>query len=526
MQALLVGQPAPRPTPQAHNLRWGPSQPQSQTSSQASSQEHLAVSSDGVTAPGPSACPREPEHVQQSTCLPAPPTSLAEAVPSAGVGAALEALHASLAEQQRQQDLQAGALREGLMELHEQRVALARLAEQRSGAGGAPTEPLAAACREELTSRLEAESEARRASVAELHARLERELAEVTRTASRHHEELVAALDAERAMRSHEAAELRVALVVADGDRTAGSAQVASPTAAAVANSGTGPSLVPAAPELSFCSWLEQAANGERVVCTSEASELRGMLEALAERSCKLATHTPATLPMETLLATVMERVERRLGQHLDATRELAAAAAAQAVALACRGAGETGSPGASSSSGGTGASASPLEAAALTLEVRRLTATLDAAPWAAVSEALREELAQTKRLTEVLGARQEALREEVASCVQLSHETAAMLLGADALGEAATASGADAGAGAGPSAAGRPVAGTCSAAAIGEGCDLPAEVQSDGPIAGGATPPPTTRPAAPAVATPGEEAAEDGSPLRRAVGSLFGRAV
>lgn len=46
------------------------------------------------------------------------------------VAAALEVLRAGLAEQHRQQEVQANALREGLMEIHDQRAALTRLAER------------------------------------------------------------------------------------------------------------------------------------------------------------------------------------------------------------------------------------------------------------------------------------------------------------------------------------------------------------------------------------------------------------
>merc|ERR1719458_1378555 len=46
------------------------------------------------------------------------------------VAAAIEVLQAGFAEQQRQQEVQAAALREGLMEIHSQRAALTRLLEQ------------------------------------------------------------------------------------------------------------------------------------------------------------------------------------------------------------------------------------------------------------------------------------------------------------------------------------------------------------------------------------------------------------
>mmetsp|Transcript_56356 Transcript_56356/g.175199 ORF Transcript_56356/g.175199 Transcript_56356/m.175199 type:complete len:787 (+) Transcript_56356:25-2385(+) len=379
----------------------------------------------------------------------------------AGLCQALQVLRATLAEQQRQQDLQASALREGLMAIHEQRTALARLMEERGGcegaAGGGAEDALRADQAElgletgqDLVSCLKALSESRSASVIELQAKHANEVAEVLSAAKQQHEELMAAIAAERTARAHETAELRSLLLSA----AAGPAE----EIAALARRGE-----------QSCAEVAQAVDDERAVRAREVTELRGMLEAQQQR----ARQQEASGRLESVMEEVMQRVQaaedelsqevRRLSlalaaapwvEALEATRSeffgevqhlsaaLAAAPWAGAVEAArseilqevrCASAALAAAP---------RADAAEPAGAELQEEVQRLSAAFAAAPWLEAVEAarsdvlakalapdlraedpealraemaeLREGLASTQRLVQEIGCRQQTLREEL----------------------------------------------------------------------------------------------------------------
>jgi hypothetical protein len=115
-------------------------------------------------------------------------------------------------------------------------------------------------------------------------------------------------------------------------------------------------------------------------------------------------------LRLDTILGTVMEQVEQRLGRELASTRDVVA----EAVEARVQHAGELAED----------------RAVWLAAEVRRLSAVVDAAPWTRSQEALnqdvdalQEEVKTVLSHSENVKSQQETLQQEVASCVHSSRE-------------------------------------------------------------------------------------------------------
>jgi len=205
-------------------------------------------------------------------------------------GPYLEALRSEVADLHKQQDLQAGALRDGLMEIHQQRTELeACQASLSQGvvAAAANEDAERGLAMEELAAHIGAESEERRTSVAELHARLEREITEVLRKAGRRHEDLCTALEAEHEERT----------VAIEDERQARNLQLtelASALAAGGVNfgreaesparfsQGGGLGSDTLAVHMNLVSKLSEALEAERLARASEGAELRAMLAQLS----------------------------------------------------------------------------------------------------------------------------------------------------------------------------------------------------------------------------------------------------
>lgn len=152
---------------------------------------------------------RRDQHEQAAKCR-----ALSQTIHGGGSGcgnegvlsmaAKLEELQKSVADLQRQQDLQAAALRDGLMEIHQLRADWGEIKSYVHGANGrGHKEDLDA-----LFDRISAESEERRTCIAELNVKLEQEITEVLRKEGRRHEELRNAIEAEREMRNKTISEL------------------------------------------------------------------------------------------------------------------------------------------------------------------------------------------------------------------------------------------------------------------------------------------------------------------------------
>jgi hypothetical protein len=115
-------------------------------------------------------------------------------------------------------------------------------------------------------------------------------------------------------------------------------------------------------------------------------------------------------LHLDTILGTVMERVEQRLDRELASTQDVVS----EAVEAHVQHTGELGED----------------HAVWLTAEVRRLSAVVDAAPWTRSQEALKQDLdvlqegVQTVlRHSENVNREQETLKQELASCIHSSRE-------------------------------------------------------------------------------------------------------
>lgn len=129
----------------------------------------------------------------------------------------LESQQAKLAEIVRQLLIQAGALKEGLEDIHLQREALSGLIEKQGKCKGCANHcPVDASksCHEQAgntsVSRLESDSKTLRADVNDLRLKLTNDLGEVLRFAEQQREELLMVIEAERAERAQEIAELRM----------------------------------------------------------------------------------------------------------------------------------------------------------------------------------------------------------------------------------------------------------------------------------------------------------------------------
>lgn len=205
-------------------------------------------------------------------------TAVSEQVQASGFASALEALRSDLAELRHQQDLQAGALRDGLMEIHQHRAELVELQNLRREDAAAGVQ-LPKADGDEagrgvdgLAEALAAESEERRTCIAELHARLEREVTEVLRKTGRQRDELCAALDRERVARGKQVEELLASLP--------GSTAAPSSTGMCAAD-GDGSAAAAAMP-LGLAVKLAEALEAEREARATEGAELRASLARLA----------------------------------------------------------------------------------------------------------------------------------------------------------------------------------------------------------------------------------------------------
>jgi len=112
-------------------------------------------------------------------------------------------------------------------------------------------------------------------------------------------------------------------------------------------------------------------------------------------------------LHLDTILGTVMERVEQRLDRELASTRDVVA----EAVEAHVQHAGELAED----------------RAVWLAAEVRRLSAVVDAAPWTSQEaqdlDALQQEVKAVLRHSENVKSQQETLKQEVASCIHSSRE-------------------------------------------------------------------------------------------------------
>eukprot|EP00443_Scrippsiella_acuminata_P002713 CAMPEP_0115247126 /NCGR_PEP_ID=MMETSP0270-20121206/41385_1 /TAXON_ID=71861 /ORGANISM="Scrippsiella trochoidea, Strain CCMP3099" /LENGTH=518 /DNA_ID=CAMNT_0002662369 /DNA_START=60 /DNA_END=1613 /DNA_ORIENTATION=+ len=205
-------------------------------------------------------------------------TAIAEQLQASGFGIALEALRADLKDLRKQQDLQAGALRDGLMEIHQQRAELLEIKSLSRGEGrGSPASagmqmPMIAArdgdgCADSLAERMDE----LRTCIAELHARLEREMTEVLRKAGRQREEFCIALDEERAARGKQVQDLIA--TVSLGTTTPSS------SGKCTVEGGGSPGM-----QLGFAAKLERALEAERRTRAKESTELRAMLARLASK--------------------------------------------------------------------------------------------------------------------------------------------------------------------------------------------------------------------------------------------------
>lgn len=218
--------------------------------------------------------------------------AVAEQLPR-GIEAAMEALRTRCDELQQQQELQAGALRDGLMEIHQQRAELAdikslgKAAWGREGEGSAQrvASPRAAQASQgepkdsvdDAAFRLASESEELRTTVAELHARFEREVTEVLRKTGRQREELLVTLDTERSMREQQFAELRAALVLHKCDDLG-----AAGPAHGFECLSSGGSTMDESVTLGLAAKFAEAIEAERQARASEGAEVRLCLAKLA----------------------------------------------------------------------------------------------------------------------------------------------------------------------------------------------------------------------------------------------------
>jgi len=127
--------------------------------------------------------------------------------------------------------------------------------------------------------------------------------------------------------------------------------------------------------------------------------------------SARLATPRDSVqLHLDTILGTVMERVEQRLDRELASLRDVVA----EAVEAHFQHAGELAED----------------RAVWLAAEVRRLSAFVDAAPWTTSQEALnqeleilQEEIKTALRQSEKVKSHQDTLQQEVAACIHSSQE-------------------------------------------------------------------------------------------------------
>lgn len=254
-----------------------------------------------------------------------------------GFAAALDAVKGSVAELQRQQDLQANALRDGLMEIHQQR---AELVQYRGSPDNGLLHELARSA-DVLSQRLAAESEERRTSTAELNAHLENEITEVLRKVGRQHEELIGAFDCERADRE--------AALACEGEARH---QQLTELASALAAGGVhlrdeeapengsqydgGRASQAEEVHMNLVAKLSEALEAERVARSSENTELRAMISQLAttvhrlfQQFDKTGEPSPSFFsPGAALLCDDGSRGSRRAGEvHLSLGHEEAGSA-------------------------------------------------------------------------------------------------------------------------------------------------------------------------------------------------------
>jgi len=125
-----------------------------------------------------------------------------------GLEASITELRKSIAAQQKQQDVQAAALREGLMEIQMHRAALTKIAKE----GGANTVATGDASDISTDTPSETPRQAgneQRSVASEYHARLSRDVGEALTAIDKQREHLLKAVDDERAARRSEVAEMR-----------------------------------------------------------------------------------------------------------------------------------------------------------------------------------------------------------------------------------------------------------------------------------------------------------------------------